>query len=122
MAKLLVVDDNKTLLELMETILSIEGHDVKAAKSGKEALEAVKTATPDLIICDATMPEMSGPQLLAAVRGHAEWHGIPFLFITGRDSWEMDAQIAKEKTTSILHKPFDPDHLYQAVADALATV
>ena len=120
MAKLLLVDDNAMLLELMETLLSIDGHNVRAVKSGEAALEAVKAEAPDLVICDSIMPEMSGLELIEAVRRQPDWEGIPFLFITGKDSWELDKKVTNGKHTSLLIKPFDPDDLYEAVADALA--
>lgn len=121
MKKILVVDDDEMLRTLMRTVLSIDGLEVRAVGSGKDALKAIKADTPDLIICDARMPEMSGAELLAAVRRRDAWKAIPFLFVTGKSSWELDKQVDGGNNTYLLQKPFDPEDLFKAVDKVLPT-
>ena len=118
MARLLVVEDDKALLEAMDQILSMAGHDVRAVTSGQAALEALRTVMPDppeLIITDVTMPGMSGLQLLEAVRAHHDWRDIPFLFVSASILAETETQIAGLAAASFLRKPFTPEVLYGAV-------
>ncbi len=68
--RVLVVDDQVDIRQLLATALSVEGHDVETAKSGPEALQALcLDAPPDLIVLDVQMPDVDGWDTLAAIRG-----------------------------------------------------
>jgi CheY-like chemotaxis protein len=66
--RILVVDDEPSLLEAMTLMLNEEGYEVSSATDGLDALRKIKLATPDLIISDLNMPQMSGFELLFVVR------------------------------------------------------
>jgi putative two-component system response regulator len=85
---LLIVEDNPTLREGLQEMLSLEGFTVITAANGREALEKTKTTTPDLILSDIAMPEMDGIAFFREVRAHPEWISIPFLFLTARGEKE----------------------------------
>ena len=89
MAKLLVVDDDEGTLAWMTAALEDAGHEVRAMLSGRDGLEALRSWTPDLIIADILMPEMSG---LVFNRLIQSYHQIPLMFIS----------IAKKQAESIL--------------------
>jgi two-component system OmpR family response regulator len=83
-ARLLVVDDEPTILELLAGTLRFAGFDVLTAVSGAEALRAAATAKPDLILLDVMMPECDGFDVIRRIR--AGGPRIPVIFLTARDS------------------------------------
>jgi CheY-like chemotaxis protein len=113
MPNILVIDDEPDLRRLIEVFLQMEGYDVRTATNGREALESIRQRTPDLILCDMTMPGgVSGVDVLRAVRSSANTRGTAFVFVSGHvlDNHEADA---------ILHKPFDPDEMIRLVRTLL---
>jgi DNA-binding response OmpR family regulator len=100
MAKLLVVDDDKNLRLLYEQELTDEGHEVTLAGSGPEALEYLRTARPDLIILDISMPGMDGIEALGKIL--AKDKSMPVIlntaYSTYKDNfmtWSADAYVVK---------------------------
>jgi CheY-like chemotaxis protein len=123
MARLLVVDDDKTLLAGMEQLLSLAGHEVSVAESGQAALNlltAHESEPPELIVSDINMPSMTGLRLLEVVRSHAGWESIPFLFVSTLVLPETIERFAKLGMVCSLDKPFDPEMLCERVEVALA--
>ena len=68
MAKVLIVDDEQSLLFLLQQIVEEQGHNVLLAENGEQALQAVEKESPELIITDVMMPVMDGYQLLTQVK------------------------------------------------------
>jgi CheY-like chemotaxis protein len=123
MSIILVVEDDKTILQALELALSNAGHETWGALSGQAALDVLHASganLPDLIIADMVMPGITGLQLLNAVRTRPGWENIPFLFISAGATREIEEQIAALEGTSLLHKPFEIEMLYEAVAVALS--
>ena len=83
-ARLLVVDDEPTILELLAGTLRFAGFDVLTAVSGAEALRAAAAAKPDLILLDVMMPDCDGFDVVRRIR--AGGPRIPVIFLTARDS------------------------------------
>lgn len=81
MAKLLLVDDDTALLEILENYLHRAGDEVRTATSGAAALVALGEELPDLVVLDVTMPGMDGWQVLGKIREH--WP-IPVIMLTAR--------------------------------------
>lgn len=84
--KVLVVDDEPNIVELLTVSLKFQGFDVETANSGAEALELARTSRPDACILDVMMPEMDGFELLSKLR--AEGLDSPVLFLTAKDAVE----------------------------------
>jgi CheY-like chemotaxis protein len=119
MANLIIVEDDLVLLAGMKDLLSIEGHQVRAVSSGQAALRAIESEPPELVVCDILMPEMSGTQLLEAVRACSDWSTIPFLFVSASTTPEVERQVAALDGVSYLRKPFEIDRLCEAVTVAI---
>ena len=83
-ARLLVVDDEPTILELLAGTLRFAGFDVLTAVSGAEALRAAAAAKPDLILLDVMMPDCDGFDVIRRIR--AGGPRVPVIFLTARDS------------------------------------
>jgi putative two-component system response regulator len=84
----LIVEDNLILRDGLGDILSCDGFEVMLASNGREALDLMKTVTPDMIISDIAMPEMDGFDFLHSVRIEPQWVSIPFVFLTARGDKE----------------------------------
>ena len=112
---LLLVDDDKTLSELLTTQLRKQGYSVFAASTGKDALEILGKNDIDVVLADISMPEMNGYQLFQAMLEKPEWAIIPFVLITAR-GFDSDVRYGKELgVDDYLVKPF-------TVADLVATI
>ncbi len=83
MSYILLIDDDEDMLAMTRRWLEKAGYQVTGFTSGKEALESVSCNKPDLILLDYAMPEMSGPEVLIAIRSREDCHDIPVLFRTG---------------------------------------
>ena len=81
MAKILVVEDEKDLLDIYTEILGEGGHDVSTAENGKGALDLMKDNKFDLILLDLMMPEVDGIEVLKTARGDSEKYGDPRIVI-----------------------------------------
>jgi DNA-binding NarL/FixJ family response regulator len=120
--RLLVVDDDPSLLLAVSETLLAEGHEVITARRGAEALVRVAEALPDLIISDIRMPNMDGYALVRNLRANARTHLIPIIFLTAKD--EIADRITGFRTgvDAYLTKPFEPEELIAVVANILMRV
>lgn len=84
--KILVVDDEASLTDLLKMALKYEGWEVETASNGKEALEKVDSFQPDAMVLDVMMPDLDGMQVLTMMR--ANNNDTPVLFLTAKDSVE----------------------------------
>jgi len=84
-AKILVVDDEKDLLELLKMALVQEGYAVRTACDATEALSIIKADRPDLILLDVLLPDISGIRLTTRLKNDAETAGIPIILLTAKD-------------------------------------
>lgn len=82
MSSVLVVDDDADNREALTRYLTRGGFGVRAARSGREALIAVATTAPDVIVLDVRMPEMDGLEFLQVIRSYLRWSNIPVILLT----------------------------------------
>jgi signal transduction histidine kinase len=121
MTKIMVVEDNMTLLESIAFELEMRDYDVVQATDGQSAIDQLElmTTLPDVIVSDIAMPDLDGYKLLEIVRQHEAWKSIPLIFLTAFDS-KNSIRIGKELgVDDYLVKPFDPDDLIVAVENKL---
>lgn len=115
--RVLIVDDSKAMRMIVMRSLRMAGLDdlsVEQAANGAEALAAIRTSTPDVVLSDWNMPEMTGMELLEALR--AEGSEVPFGFITSEASAEMRELADQGAAAFFITKPFTPDVLRDALA------
>jgi len=117
-AKLLLVDDDPSLLKLLGMRLSSEGYQVTTAASGPEALRLLQKEKIELVISDLRMDEMDGLALFGEIqKRHA---GLPVIILTAHGSIPDAVSATQQGVFSFLTKPVDRDALYKAIDEALA--
>jgi DNA-binding response OmpR family regulator len=116
-ASILVVDDEKSFRDFIETILQADGHHVVTVGSAIEALRLCRKRHFDLITTDLVMPEMDGLELIRALR--VTGHGTPVLIISGITRQVLP--VAKLLRAEVLSKPFDFVELLAAIDSCLGT-
>jgi two-component system phosphate regulon response regulator PhoB len=117
--KILVVDDEPDLLELVRVSLVQAGHQVETAASGREALDALRRRRPDLLILDLMLPDISGTELCRRLRSERETASLPVLMLTAKAD-EVDRVVGFELgADDYVTKPFSPRELALRVAALL---
>ncbi len=97
MAKLLVVDDEPRSAQLTAELLRRAGYAVEIAVSGTEALERVRTSSPDLMLLDYDMPDMEAPEVLDQLRSGADRVAFPVIILTGARHSPSDQVVGIER-------------------------
>jgi len=108
--RLLVVDDDASILKLLKTLLSRAKYRVAGCESGAEALKLLSMGQYDLIITDAIMPEMSGFDLVRAIRGNASFDQLPIVMLTRKNARDDVKKALEAGVTDYVLKPVD-EHL-----------
>jgi DNA-binding response OmpR family regulator len=117
--KILVVDDEPGVVEIVRVNLEWEGYDICEAFDGQEGWDKVRSEKPDLVILDVMMPQMSGLELLDRIKADSHICGVPVIMLTVRAK-DMDVIQALEKgAVEYLTKPFDPLNLVRVVKKIL---
>lgn len=116
--RILVVDDEKSILDLLEEILTSRGHDVVTAVDGEEAIGLLHTDRFDLIITDIVMPGKTGLDVLNEARDIDPRY--PVIVITGNPSDETTEKLIRVGAHEFIVKPFDNDRVLMAVTKLLA--
>jgi signal transduction histidine kinase len=109
--RVLVVDDNTSNLEVMNDILSLDGYQIELADGGKKALQILEESLPDLVILDLMMPEVSGEDVLRAVRSTPRLRDLPVIILTARASDQDRIASLGLGADEYMSKPFDPREL-----------
>ncbi len=110
-AKVLIVDDNAELLNVLEEILSQRGFEPVRAVSAENALEILTVTPVDIILCDVMMPGKDGFALFEEVRRNPDWSEVPFVFLTSLAGREEIYSGKGCGCDDYLTKPFDPEEL-----------
>ena len=117
MAKILVIDDEQGLRDLLSRELQLSGHEVKTAANGTQALEEVRAGAFQLALCDINMPDMNGLEVLEAV--HQLQPEMEVLMMTGFGTVETAVSAMKKGAYDFIQKPFDLGELLALVDKCL---
>ena len=120
--KILVVDDEPTIVRLMEFILARQGHEVLVAINGEEALEKIKSQQPDLVLLDIMMPRIDGYEVAQRLRADGETAELPIIMLSAKAQEEDIRKGVDVGVNEYITKPFTPDHLVQVVAKHLKQI
>ena len=119
MKKILIVDDNELIIEVMTYILENKGYEVMSLHDGDEVFNQVKAGHPDLIILDDSLPGMNGRDICQLLKLNRSTQNLPVIMCSGNDDIE-ESLLQKGAPNDVLQKPFDINSLIDIVASNLA--
>jgi DNA-binding response OmpR family regulator len=122
MARVLVVDDERTIRLLCRINLELGGFEVLEAEDGRSALDAARAEKPDLILLDLMMPAPDGWQVAEELQDDEETRTIPIVFVTARNTLRDKARAFGIGAVDYVVKPFDPVGLAGLVEEILARI
>ncbi len=112
MAKtILAVDDEKAIVRLVQVNLERHGYTVQTAYDGREALEKIALAPPDLVVCDVMMPYMDGFEVLKRLRQDPQTRELPVIMLTAKANDSDVHEGWRSGADCYLTKPFNPSEL-----------
>jgi len=120
MARILVVDDEPHILQVVTIKLRNAGHEVTTAGDGEEALDIACERHPDLIITDFQMPFMTGLELCTRLATREDTKVIPIIILTARGYALDDADLSLGNIREVVSKPFSPRAILELVERHLA--
>ncbi|MGQ4328246.1 response regulator [Streptomyces hayashii] len=112
--RVLVVDDNKVIRQLIRVNLELEGIEVVTASDGAECLDVVHQVRPDLVTLDVVMPRLDGLGTAARLRADPRTRDLPLVVISACTQYEVEAGL-EVGVDAFLPKPFDPAELVSVV-------
>lgn len=113
-ARILVADDEDSIASLLQALLEDLKYEVQTVYNGRDALEALASHPPDLVISDVMMPHTSGVDVLRAMRQRACTRDIPVILMSA-----AAAPGLPDEKVRFIHKPFDVQFVLDVVADTL---
>lgn len=119
MAKVLIIEDDVTMLELLRVHLKAVGHAVRVASDAADGIRYILADKPDLILSDVGMPYLDGMELLRALRSDASTMRIPVIFLTGRDDDETLVKARQLGVDDFLTKPIQVEDLLSSIDKVL---
>ena len=107
--KILLVDDDQSIIDILSDMIAIFGHDYVTARDGVEAVEKLKKDNFHIVITDMIMPNMDGMELLKHI--HANYPSIKIIIVTGYDRTFTYTDVIREGASDFISKPFNTDEL-----------
>jgi CheY-like chemotaxis protein len=119
--KLLLADDSITIQKLVELIVTDEGFEIKTTNNGEEALSAIPSFQPDIVLADTEMPKLNGYQLCEKIKQDPAMHNIPVILLTGAFEPVNDELVKQVQAAYVIIKPFEPQELISKI-NAASTI
>ncbi len=119
LGKILVVDDDKSNLTVLSRLLEQQGHEVKCANSGPEALLAIRSGDFDLVLLDMLMPGMNGYEVLSIIKNDSDIAHLPVIVISALDEMEGVINCIEAGADDYLPKPFNPTLLQARIGTGI---
>jgi len=113
--KILLIDDEEDLTEMLSYRLMAAGYDIDIANDGATGVKRTKEYKPDIIILDLMMPEMSGYEVADELRKDQELSSIPFIVFTAAVNKELEERVNHMGAADYITKPFEPEDLIEKI-------
>ena len=113
--RVLVVDDDELILQILTTILDMEDFEVRTVETGEDALAAVEEELPDVVVLDVMMPGMDGLEVCTRLRAEPETKDVPVILLTARGDPEDRQRGLDAGADAYLTKPFSPLELIRII-------
>lgn len=108
MAKILLIEDEQGVLEMLADELSVQGYDVLESQNGEDGFSKFIEERPDIVLCDRDLPGLSGYDLLKRIRAeHADRDDTPFIFLTALTDPRDKEAVDHLRPSAYLDKPVD---------------
>jgi len=118
---MLLADDSITIQKVVELVLAEEGFEIQAVNNGEEALAAIETFKPDVVLADIEMPKMNGYQLCEKLKAHPVTKNVPVILLSGAFE-PIDEELARHvKADSFVVKPFESQELISKINASLVS-
>jgi two-component system, OmpR family, response regulator VicR len=119
-ARVLCIDDESGVIELISLILKAQNVQVEGANSGREGLESIRKNPPDAVLLDIMMPEMDGWEVYRLIKEDETLKKVPVIIVTARNS-SFEEIIARERAgvDDYITKPFVPNDLRKSLSKVL---
>jgi DNA-binding response OmpR family regulator len=115
MPKILIVDDDITITELMKALVKMEGHEPTTVNDSLQAMEIAKSVNPDLITLDLMMPGLTGFELCKLLHDDPKFSNTPIVIVSAKDDPESKEQAKQAGATGYLTKPFGLDEFLNKI-------
>ncbi|MGF1459918.1 MAG: response regulator transcription factor [Leptolyngbyaceae cyanobacterium] len=115
MTKILIIEDDPSVLDNLEDILTLEDFVVITATNGREGIEAALKHQPALVLCDVMMPEIDGYEVVSVLRDKPETQNTPFIFLTAKADRLDQREGMESGADDYLTKPFRPNEVLRAI-------
>ena len=119
MKKILIIEDDKNIMDNLTEILTNEGFEVFQADNGKKGVELAKNELPTLILCDMQLPELNGLTVLKLLKTSSATLKIPFIFISGFSDKNLVIEGITGGAVDYIVKPFQIDRLLKTINQAI---
>ena len=120
--KILIADDEPTIVRLMEFILARQGHEMIVAVNGEEALQKIRTEQPDLVLLDIMMPRIDGYEVAQQLRADPATAALPIIMLSAKAQEEDIRRGVEVGVDEYVTKPFSPEHLVHVVSEYLKRI
>lgn len=109
MPKILIVDDDVTITELMKALVKMAGHEPTAVNNSLQAMEIANALNPDLITLDLMMPGLTGFELCKLLRDNPKYASTPIVIVSAKDDPESKEKAIQAGAREYITKPFGVD-------------
>jgi adenylate cyclase len=118
-ARVLLIDDDRSNLDFMRQLLRMEGHELIWAADGEQGIALMRQFRPELIICDVIMPHLGGYAVLETVRADPQFSEVPVLLFSAAMDENARAIGLRRGATEVMAKPFELEQLRSAIGRCL---
>ena len=108
LAKVMIVDDDRTMTSLMQTLLELDGYQVTIVSRGADVITKAEQTRPDIIVMDYHLADTHGVEIVKDIRAHSTLSQTPIVIASGMD---VSDEVLAAGANEFLTKPFDPDDL-----------
>ncbi len=115
-SKILVIEDDEAVRDNLKELLEVSDYNTFTAINGIDGIEKIRMYKPDLILCDISMPEMDGFEMLEILRKNPETFAIPFLFLTALTDNKLQRKGMSLGADDYITKPYDSNELLSAIS------
>jgi DNA-binding response OmpR family regulator len=122
MPKILIIDDDVTITELMKALVKMEGHEPTTVNDSLQAMEVAQSVNPDLITLDLMMPGLTGFELCELLHNDPRFSGTPIVIVSARDDPESKQKALGAGATAYITKPFGMEEFIGTIKELTANI